>query len=182
MKRVTILICFLFYSLFAVAQKRVNAGIGYFGENISNPGIVLEFEYEKMHALDYSIPIRSDLGFHSNSDFNAITFDVHTGFRKYFESGLSLEQSIGVGLIAKNFKTDMWFFDHYGYNIPHGGKTVVGFMPSVTMGAGYNIAKKKDGIDLIWIRPKVYWDLGFRPLNLPYWALQIGFTHTFKSK
>ena len=55
-------------------------------------------------------------------------------------------------------------------------------MPSVTAGAGYNFSKNDDGADLIWVRPKIYWDLGFRGLNLPYWALQIGFTHTFKTK
>ena len=182
MRRITTFICFFLYSLFAVSQTRINAGVGYFGENVSNPGMVPECEYEKMHTYDFSIPIRADFGFHSNPGFNAMTFDVHTGFRKYFESGLSLEQSIGVGLIAKSFKTDMWFFDDYAFGIPHGNKTVVGFMPSITIGGGYDIAKEKEGVDLIWIRPKVYWDLGFRPLYLPYWALQIGFTHTFKTK
>ncbi|WP_296705495.1 hypothetical protein [Algoriphagus sp.] len=182
MKRTITLICCLLYSFFAVGQTRINAGIGYFGENISNPGIVLEFEYEKMHAEDFSIPIRADFGLHSNPGFNALTFDVHTGFRKYFESGFMLEQAIGLGLIGKKFKNDIWFFDDYSYGISHGNKTVIGFMPSITMGAGYNLSKEKKGVDLIWIRPKIFWDLGFRPLNLPYWALQMGLTHTFKTR
>jgi hypothetical protein len=55
-------------------------------------------------------------------------------------------------------------------------------MPSVTAGLGYNLSKNRDGLDLLWIRPKVYWDLGFRGFHLPYVALQIGFSHTFKTK
>jgi len=182
MKQILLLIGFLTYTVLTEAQTRINSGAGYFGENVTNPGVVLEFEYEKLHANNFSIPMRGDVGFHSTSGFNAMTIDIHTGFRKYFESGFMLEQSIGIGMIAKKFKTDMWFFDDYAYGIPHGNKTVVGFMPSVSVGAGYNISKEKEGVDLIWIRPKVYWDLGFRPLYLPYWALQIGFTHTFKTK
>ena len=164
------------------AQTRISAGAGYYGENVTNPGLVLEFEYEKLHTGSFSLPLRADLGFHSTPDFNAMTIDIHKGFRKYFESGLFLEQSVGVGMIAKSFKTEMWFIDDYGYSIAHGGNTVWGFLPSVSAGMGYNFSKKEEGADLIWIRPKVYWDLGYRGLHLPYWAIQIGFTHTFKTK
>ena len=37
-------------------------------------------------------------------------------------------------------------------------------MPSVTAGLGYNFSKNDEGADMIWIRPKIYWDLGFRGL------------------
>jgi hypothetical protein len=67
-------------------------------------------------------------------------------------------------------------------NVAHGGSTVWGFMPSVTAGLGYNFAKGQEGADILWVRPKIYWDLGFRGLHLPYAALQVGFTHTFKTK
>jgi hypothetical protein len=165
------------------AQTRINAGIGYYGESITNPGFVLEFESEKMLRDDFSLPLRGDLGYHSNPDFNAITIDIHKGFRKYFGSGLFLEQSVGIGFITKSFKeANYWYSDKHANSIPHGNKAILGFMPSVTAGIGYNFPKNKDGADLIWIRPKVYWDLGFRGFHLPYWALQIGYTHTFKTK
>jgi hypothetical protein len=164
------------------AQTRISAGAGYYGENVINPGIVLEFETEKFHAESFSLPLRADLGVHSNSDYTAITLDIHKGFRKYFPSGLFLEQSVGVGVITKSYKGDYWYIDKYLMPVPHGNQAVLGFMPSVTAGAGYNFSKNDEGADLIWVRPKIYWDLGFRGLNLPYWALQIGFTHTFKTK
>lgn len=165
------------------AQTRISAGAGYYGESAVNPGLVLEFEYEKFHTALFSLPLRADLGFHSTADYSAITLDMHKGFRKYFASGLFLEQSLGLGLISKSFKdSEYWYQDQYDNSIAHGNQAILGFMPSVSAGAGYNFSKKEQGADLIWVRPKIYWDLGFRGLHLPYWALQIGFTHTFKSK
>ena len=166
----------------ASSQSRLNGGIGYYGENVSHPGAVLEIEHEPFFAEGFSLPLRADVGFHINPDYNAYTMDVHKGFRKYFKTGFFLEQSIGVGVIAKSYKTHYFYMDEYAQSIAHGNGPVWGFMPSVTAGAGYNLSKGKEGTDLVWIRPKVYWDLGFRALYLPYWALQIGFTHTFKSK
>jgi len=183
MKRIiSILAIVAGFHLAAEAQTHLNAGIGYYGENVSHPGAVLEFEYEPFFAESFSLPLRGDIGFHVNPDYNAYTIDIHKGFRKYFKPGLFLEQSVGVGVIAKVIRGNYWYWDEYNNAVPHGNTTVWGFMPSVTVGAGYNLSKDKEGSDLIWIRPKLYWDLGFRGLYLPYWALQIGFTHTFKTK
>lgn len=181
-KIILILIALAGIHIHTYAQTRLNAGIGYFGENLTNPGFVLEFEYEKFHTDDFSLPLRADLGYHSTPGYHALILDLQKGFRKYFGSGLFLEQSVGIGVIAKSFKTEMWFTDDYAYSIPHGNHTVWGFMPSVSAGLGYKFSKNEDTSDLIWIRPKVYWDLGFRSLHLPYVALQIGYTHTFKTK
>ena len=183
MKRTILIIASIAgFHLALTAQTQINVGIGYYGENVTNPGVVLEFEYERYFAEGFSLPLRANIGFHSNPDYSAYTIDLHKGFRKYFKFGLFLEQSLGVGLIAKNYKDNYWYSDEYAHSIAHGNKTVLGFMPSVTLGLGYDLSKEKEGSDLIWIRPKVYWDLGFRGLHLPYAALQIGYTHTFKSK
>jgi len=184
MKR-TIFIIVAIAGIFLAAngQTHLNGGIGYYGENVTHPGVVLEFEYERYFSEGFSLPLRADIGFHINPEYNAYTIDIHKGFRKYFNSGLFLEQSLGVGVIAKSYKgDDYWYYDQYFANIPHGNSTVWGFMPSVTFGAGYNLSKEEEAARLIWIRPKIYWDLGFRGLELPYAALQIGYTHTFKTK
>ncbi|MFC2090367.1 hypothetical protein ACFLT1_06280 [Bacteroidota bacterium] len=160
------------------AQTHLKAGIGYYGETVVNPGVVLDFEYEKHQSEDFSLPLRVNLGFHSTPDFNAFSIDLHKGFRKTFKNGLFIEQSIGIGMINKSFKnSDYWFADKYFSVIPHGNKPVWGLMPSVTFGAGYQIAEA----GILWIRPKVYWDLGYRGLYIPYTAIQLGYTHTFKT-
>jgi hypothetical protein len=181
-KIILILVAITGIQFHVVAQSRLNGGIGYFGEYLSHPGFVLELEYEKMHREDFALPLRGDLGYHSTPDYHAFTIDIHKGFRKYFASGFVVEQSAGVGAIAKNYTGNFWYSDQYSNSIPHGNTTVWGFMPSLTAGLGYNFSKDKEGADLLWIRPKLYWDLGFRGLHLPYWALQIGFSHTFKIK
>ncbi len=165
------------------AQSLLNAGIGYLGEGITSPGVVLEVEFEKRFTDDFSLPWRGDLGYQNTRDYHAFTVDIHKGFRKYWKSGFFAEQSLGAGIIVKSFKTDAyWYRDEFAYAIAHGNKMVWGFMPSVTLGAGYNFSKDSQASNLLWIRPKIYWDLGFRGLNLPYFALQAGFTHTFKIK
>lgn len=180
-KYILIIIAIAGFAAGANAQTHLNVGLGYYAESIENPGLILEFEYEKMRSETFSLPIRGNIGFHSTPGFNAMTFDLHTGFRKYFNSGLFLEQSVGFGIIAKRFKTEgPWYIDKYSVSIPHGHNIVRGYMPSVTIGAGYNFSKNKGGKDILWIRPKVYWDLGFRGLYLPYYALQLGFSHNFK--
>ena len=164
-------------------QSLLNAGIGYFGEGVTSPGVVLEVEFEKMLTDDFSLPWRGDLGYQNTMDYHAFNIDIHKGFRKYWNSGFFVEQSLGAGIILKSFKTDeYWYTDEFANSIAHGNQMVWGFMPSVTLGAGYNFSKDSQAANLLWIRPKVYWDLGFRGLNLPFFALQVGFTHTFKTK
>jgi hypothetical protein len=164
-----------------ISPSRLRAGGAYFGENVLHPGLVLEFEYEKGYTPMFSLPLRTNLGYYWNRDYSAFFLDVHKGFRKYFRSGLFLEQSIGTGLILKSYGTEMWYMDEYFNSVPHGNKPVLGFMPSVTVGAGYDLSRDRDRSGLLWVRPKIYWDLGFRKLHQPYFALQLGYTHTFKT-
>ena len=179
-----ILICFAMLGIqqSMPAQSHFSFGLGYFGKNLDNAGLVVQFEYEKFHAGSVSLPLRANLGHFSNPDYQALFIDFHKGFRKHFSGGLFIEQSLGAGLITKKYNTGMWYVDKYAQSVLHNNQSTWGFMPSVTAGVGYNFGKNNKGDDLLWIRPKVYWDLGFRALYLPYWALQIGFTHTFSLK
>lgn len=165
-----------------LAQYKLSAAAGYHGYRVSPPGFLLEFEYEKFYKDDFSAPLRTDITFISDPDFTAVGLDLHKGFRKYFKNGLLLEQSVGAGIITSFYKTEMFYYDQYTNGVSHGGKPVMGFMPSATLGIGYNITNKSAKSNLIWIRPKVYWDLGFRGLNMPYYAIQVGYTYNFKSK
>jgi len=163
-------------------DMKLRAGGAYFGENMVRPGIVLEFEYEKVYTPVFSLPLRANLGFQFNEDYQGFFLDLHKGFRKYFRKGLFLEQSLGVGIIFKSYGSDLLYYDQYYNPVFHGGKPVPGLMPSLTVGAGYDLSREKDAKRSIWIRPKVYWDMGFRKLHQPYFALQLGYSHTFKTR
>lgn len=56
----------------------------------------------------------------------------------------------------------------------------MGMTPSVTLGVGYNLTAKKGTQNMIWIRPKIYWNLAFTSLDTPYAQVQFGFTKNFK--
>ena len=165
-----------------MAQYKLNGSAGFQGFGLEPTGYLLEFDYEKYFRDDVSSPLRVDFIYSHDSDYEAISLDLHKGFRKYFSNGIMLEQSIGVGLITSFYKTDYFYYDEYSNVVFHGGKPHFGFMPSATVGIGYDLTKKAEKSNLIWVRPKVYWNLGFRGLNMPYYALQLGYTHNFKTK
>lgn len=163
------------------SQTHLNLGAAYMGDKITHPGALIEFELERFFSDDFSVPIRADLGFFSTPDYNSISIDVHTGGRQYLPSGLFFEQSVGLGLMGNVYQVESIFYmDKYDNAVRYAPGINWGFMPSVTLGVGYNLSHKKDTQNLIWIRPKVYWNFGVRGLNMPYAALQLGFTHNLK--
>ena len=164
-------------------QSQFNLGIGYYGDAVTQPGVIVEFEIEKFFSDDFSLPLRADFGFYTNPDYNALFLDVHKGWRKYFDSGLYIEQSLGLGVLGIYYDVEsIYYVDKYLSVIRYNDGINLGISPSVTAGVGYNITRKKEASNFIWLRPKVYWNLGFRSLHLPYFALQAGFTHNLKTK
>lgn len=163
-------------------NRELRIGAGYYGQNLVHPGLTLEFELDRSYASEFSLPLRANLGYLHHPDYQVFFLDVHKGFRKSFSSGFFLEQSLGAGMIMKSYGSDYWYADEYFNSIPHGNRPVLGFMPSLTLGAGFDLSREKDGSGLLWLRPKVFWDLGFRRLHQPYFALQVGYSHTIKSR
>lgn len=151
------------------------------GAGISwKPGISAEFEMEKFYTDNFSLPQRANVGFFMTDDYNALTIDVHQGFRQYFKSGIFAEQWLGLGGIASFYKIEsIWYYDDFGNVIVPRDGANWGIMPSVTLGCGYNLTHKKEKKNLIWVRPKVFWNLGFRSFNLPYASVQVGYTYNF---
>ena len=184
MKTTQILI--LFFALLAQGlrgQNTFSAGMGYTGEGVKAHGIVLELEKSMVFTTGLSSPLRLDVRFLADENYYATSIDIHKGFRMQFRSGVVLEQAIGLGYAVKTYRTDSyWYIDEYAFSVAHGGRPVGGFMPSVTFGAGYNLSQEQGKLDLFWVRPKVYWDLGMRGLIAPYFSMQIGYTHSFKTK
>jgi hypothetical protein len=173
MKKLFIILTIMLGSLYAYSQNKLNAGAGL----TLNTGLVTEFELEKYYSDNFSLPLRGNLGFFFTEDYNALTIDIHKGFRQYLKSGFFTEQWLGIGGIASFYKIEsIWYYDNYGNVTRYKDGANWGIMPSVTLGIGYNITHKKEKKNLIWVRPKVFWNLGFRGLNLPYASLQIGYT------
>lgn len=166
------------------AQSRLNIGGGYFGETITHPGLVFEMEYETNVSPTMSLPFRLDLGFYSHPrNHNGLFIDASYGFRRYFKSGFFLEESIGIGVLGSAINTDVFTVDENG-NVSEGSKlNAPQFMPSLTVGIGYNLTKKNENsLNLIWLRPKIYWQFPHKTTASYSPALQIGFTHQIRGK
>ena len=165
-------------------QTRINAGGGYFGHTASHPGIVLELEFEKMYTEKASLPLRLDAGFYSHPrNHNGLFIDISYGFRRYFRSGLFLEESIGIGVLQSILNSDgVYQVDDNG-NVSDASRfNPLDLMPSITLGIGYNLAKDGERQTLVWFRPKIFWQYPHKTSSTFTPAVQAGFTHTIKTR
>ena len=164
----------------AGAQNRINLGGGYFGQTLSHPGVVLEFELEHSYSERASLPIRFDLGAYVHPRYHfGLFLDANAGFRQYFRSGLFVEEGIGAGIFQS------WLHSDQVYEVDDAGSVhetsrinPPDFMPSLTLGLGYNLTGNSGKRNLIWLRPKIYWQVPHKTTSTYNFALQLGFTHT----
>jgi len=180
MKKIIIISAILLAFGFAgKSQNNQKMGVGYYGNMLTYPGLVFEYESEQVFSDKASLPIRTDIGFYYHKRFNTGVFaNVNFGYRRYLSSGLFLEESIGFGAITTFLSSDEVYEVDDAGNINEASKyAATDFMPSITLGAGY---KMKSG-NLIWIRPQAFWQFPFRSSSLYTFALQAGFSYTLKS-
>lgn len=172
--------CLSFACTPLLAQKQVRLGLGWYDASLSHPGVVLELELETPPENQVSLPFRFNAGYFTDPDFRVFFLDLHKGFRKYFRSGWLLEQSIGLGVMATYYDLDnLYYFDRYGHSIRYVEGANISIMPSVDVAIAYRFGEHDNRI---WIRPKVYWDLGLRSLAFPYAAVQVGFSYTLNAR
>jgi hypothetical protein len=162
------------------AQTNYNIGGGYFGQTVTHAGIVLEGEMEKMYSENACIPIRLDLGFYVHPrNHSGLFLDLNAGFRRYFKSGLFLEESIGVGILGSFLHSDgVYEVDESGTVTEAPRSNPPDFMPSLTLGIGYNLTQGSEKQNLIWLRPKIYWQIPHKTTDTYNFAVQLGFTHS----
>jgi hypothetical protein len=185
MKKLYILAMSLFaLTLGAAAQTNYNIGGGYFGQTVTYPGLVIEAELEHMFTEKASLPLRADLGFFAHPRHSyGLFLDLNAGFRRYYKSGIFLEEGIGVGVLQSFLHSDgVYKVDDSG-NVSDASRALpVDFMPSLTLGIGYNLTQGSGKQNLIWVRPKIYWQIPHKTESTYTFALQVGVTHTIQSK
>lgn len=178
---------YLFFILIAAFVFEINAqtnqkiGFGYFGNTLTYPGAVVEYELEKMFSEKASLPLRADVGFYYHKRYNTGLFaDINFGFRRYFDSGFFLEESVGFGIISTFVSSDnVYTVDDEGNLAEASRYATTDLMSSITLGAGYNISKDKDKKKLIWVRPKIFWQFPHKTTSFYNVAVQVGYAHAF---
>jgi hypothetical protein len=158
----------------ASAQKKLNLGIGYFGQTFTHPGLVANLELEKQQSTKVATLSRLDLGTYLHQRNHLGVFvDAHFGLRRYRKSGFFTEQYLGIGTLLSFYEGDGVFAkDENGKLRRISSFANPDLMPSVTLGAGYKF-KGEQG-PMIYFRPKVYWQLPYNNLALPHLAVQTG--------
>ena len=179
-KNITIAIMLVVAAInFTFAQNRINIGAGYFGHTITHKGLVLEAEYEKLYSEKATLPIRLDLGFYNHlRNHTGIFLDFNAGYRRYFKSGLVLEESIGFGVLQTILNDPTFSVDDQNNVKKVSGLNQIDVIPSLTLGVGYNLSRKKETLNMIWFRPKLFWQYPQKKSMVFGAALQVGFTHS----
>lgn len=166
------------------AQSNLNVGAGYFGHTLSHPGIVLQMELENNYSQKASLPLRVNLGYyHHPRNHNGIFLDINTGFRRYFRSGLVLEESIGIGILQTmlNGEDGVFKVDENGVVSEASKFNRPDLMPSVSLGLGYNLTKRQSAQTILWLRPKLFWQYPQKSSSVYHIALEFGVTYKIKS-
>ena len=180
MKNIFLIIALLITGInLSFSQTNKNVGAGYFGHTGTHPGVVLEYEIEKMYSKKASLPIRADIGVYSHPRNHVGLFvDLNVGFRRYFKSGIFLEESIGIGALGTFLNSDGVFkVDDIG-NVSDGSRFIaVDLMPSLTLGIGFDLTKNRDRKTLIWLRPKIFWQYPHKTTSTFHPAIQLGLTY-----
>jgi len=181
MKKINITIIGIFLAMIGLdAQTNVNIGGGYFGKHGTYPGFVIETEVEHMYSDKASLPLRIDMGlFVQPRHSTGIFLDLNAGFRRYFKSGLFLEESVGIGVLETFLQSDaVYQVDESGNVSEDSRANPPVFMPSVSLGIGYNLTQGSGKQNLVWLRPKIYWELPHWELSTYAFALQVGYSRT----
>lgn len=183
MKKISIILVLLLSFIgTAFSQKNIKIGAGYYGQMVTHPGIVLEFEKEQMFTEKASMPVRVDLGFYSHKrNHNALFLDINYGFRQYFNSGIFIEESVGFGVLGSTLNSDGTYeVDENGLPYEVSSINQPDLMASITLGIGYNLSKNSDQKNLIWLRPRLSWQFPHKLSSLYSPTIQLGFTHQIK--
>lgn len=180
MKNIGLIIIFIQITISGLSQQNINIGAGYFGHTLTHPGLVGEFELEKTYTDRASLPIRANLGFYAHPRYHTgIFLDVNIGYRRYYDSGWFYEQSMGIGILEPILNTDAVYKVDENGNISDAPKhNPIEFMPSISLGLGYNFSTHDNKRNLVWLRPKVFWQYPHKNTSTFNVALQLGVTHT----
>lgn len=165
------------------AQSDINLGGGYFGHTLSHPGVVLEAEIVSTMSTNAALLARAGLGIYTHPRHDVGAFlEVDYGIRRQFQSGLFLEETIGLGVLASWLNSDgVYAVADDGTVAAAGRRNPVDLMPSVSVGIGYNYVDSSSVSNLIWVRPKLYWRFPHKRTSTFVPVIQVGITRTIGS-
>jgi hypothetical protein len=168
-------------STFTFAQSNWQFGVGYFGHTITHPGVVFELSKEITHSEKAALVGGINLGFYNHPrQHTGLFLDLHLGYHRYFSSGFYFEQRIGLGVLQTilNGEDGVYIVDENNQVIETNGWNQPDFMPSVSLGIGWDITHQQEQQTLLWLRPKLFWQTPQKLASAYHLAVQIGMSRS----
>lgn len=176
---------FLFLLFFAVVSQctaqdelasKVGIYVGYFGETLTHPGLNFGLEYYPHQSEKYQMILSASAGGYVHIRNNKSLFvRGQWGQRVCFKKGLFVDQFLGIGYLHQ--------FTHGGelYEVLPNGAVVETpdsgqplFMPSVSLGVGYDFSKNSASKLSVYLRPELFWKAPFNGYYLTHLAINAG--------
>ncbi len=165
------------------AQDRTSIGVGYFGHNITHPGIVVQAEHARPIGGKFLMPLRLAAGAYSHQrSHNAVFAEFGTGVR-YRPGRFYAGIGGGLGLMASWYNSDLGVFevDAAGNITEVSNAAGIDFMPSINLEAGYTILSNDQYDFTVWARPRAFWQYPHNERLLFHYATEIGISIQFSS-
>jgi len=167
------------------AQEKITLGFGYYGENIFNPGLVMQVEKVLPISAKLSFPIRLDIGayFHKRNHFAVFT-SISGGVRYHFAKRFYMGLGIGFGSMGTWHHSDDGVFsvDDQGGISKVSNFAGIDFMPSTHLELGFRTNSKSENPSSIWLRPKYFVQMNVNERPLLHLAIEIGYSFTLNAK
>jgi len=157
-------------------QQYFNIKLAYYGETLTHPGLLLGIEYIPHSSGNYQMILGLDLGGYVHRRNNKSLFTRGKwGQRITAKNGLFVDHFLGLGYLHQ--------FVHGGelfevlpngaiVEIPDKGQSR--FMPSISLGAGYDFSKKTTKNFSLYLSPELFWKAPFNGYYLTHFALNTG--------
>ena len=157
-------------------QSKVAINLGYFGETVFHPGMNFGIEYYPHQTDRHQMILAGNFGGYVHRRNNKSLFvRAQWGQRLHLKSGLFFDQFIGLGYLHHyTHGGDTYEVKPNGAVVetPNSGQSLV--MPSISLGAGYSLAKNKAYGIKVYLRPELFWKAPFNGYYLTHFALSTG--------
>lgn len=187
MKRLIVLLFILYFPHSGIGReagkRNVNIQTGYYGEMVTHPGMTLGMEYSISASPNHQMILSTNMGGYVHPRNNTSLFlREQWGQRVCFRNGVFIEQFIGLGYLhhfAQGGKIYEVLPNGAVVKVPNNGRPM--FMPSVGVGAGYDLGKLTGKKIMLYVRPELFWKAPFNGYYLTHLALNAGLIFNIKS-
>ncbi|MEO0340208.1 MAG: hypothetical protein AAF242_13480 [Bacteroidota bacterium] len=177
------LLLFLFGAI--SAQEHFKLGIGYYGENVFNSGLVLQAEKDMSLSSKLSFPVRLAGGYYIHKrNHQALFADLSGGLRYHFAKRYFTGLSLGIGVMSTWHDSDQGVYtvEDQGAIAQTSNFAGIDFMPSLAVELGFKMTPNEQNANYVWVRPKYFVQMNVNERALLHFAFELGYSFSISNK